>query len=104
VNITNDAWFGRSSAPYQHLAMIRFRAVENRIWLARAANTGISALIAPSGRISSRTPLFERTALSGMVGLGATPTVYNRFGDVFPAACGLVSLVWLFLVWRRDRK
>jgi len=104
VNITNDAWFGRSSAPYQHLAMIRFRAVENRIWLARAANTGISALIAPSGRISSRTPLFERTALSGMVGLGATPTVYNRFGDVFPAACGLVSLVWLFLVWRRDRE
>ncbi|MDK2848785.1 MAG: apolipoprotein N-acyltransferase [Desulfuromonadales bacterium] len=104
VNITNDAWFGRSSAPYQHLAMSRFRAVENRIWLARAANTGISALIAPSGRITARTSLFEQAALNGTVGLGAAPTLYNRLGDVFPAICGLVSLVWLFLVWRRGRR
>ena len=101
VNITNDAWFGKSSAPYQHLAMTRFRAVENRIWLARAANTGISALIAPSGRITAQTALFERAALSGTVGLGAQPTLYNRFGDVFPTLCGLISLVWLFLAWRR---
>ncbi len=101
VNVTNDAWFGRSSAPYQHLAMARFRAVENRVWLARAANTGISALIAPSGRITAQTALFERTALSGAVGLGAQPTIYNRFGDVFPALCGLLSLAWLFLAWRR---
>lgn len=101
VNITNDAWFGKSSAPYQHLAMIRFRAVENRIWLARAANTGISALIAPSGRITAQSALFERVALSGTVGLGSQPTLYNRFGDVFPSACGLLSLVWLLLARRR---
>lgn len=101
VNITNDAWFGKSSAPYQHLAMVRFRAVENRIWLARAANTGISALIAPSGRITTRSGLFERVALSGTVGLGAQPTLYNRFGDIFPTLCGVISLVWLFLAWRR---
>jgi apolipoprotein N-acyltransferase len=101
VNITNDAWFGKSSAPYQHLAMVRFRAVENRIWLARAANTGISALIAPSGRITAQSPLFERMALSGTVGLGSQPTLYNRFGDVFPTLCGVISLVWLFLAWRR---
>jgi apolipoprotein N-acyltransferase len=84
--------------------MSRFRAVENRIWLARAANTGISALIAPSGRITARTSLFEQAALNGTVGLGAAPTLYNRLGDVFPAICGLVSLVWLFLVWRRGRR
>jgi apolipoprotein N-acyltransferase len=101
VNITNDAWFGKSSAPYQHLAMVRFRAVENRIWLARAANTGISAKIAPSGRITAQSPLFERMALSGTVGLGSQPTLYNRFGDVFPTLCGVISLVWLFLAWRR---
>lgn len=101
VNITNDAWFGRSSAPYQHLAMARFRAVENRIWLARAANTGISALIAPSGRITAQTGLFETAALHGTVGLGADPTLYNRYGDVLPSVCLLVGLVWSFMAWHR---
>lgn len=104
VNITNDAWFGRSSAPYQHLAMARFRAVENRIWLARAANTGISALISPSGRITARSGLFERTSVQGSVGLGSRPTLYNRLGDIFPTLCGLASLVGLLLAWRRGRR
>jgi apolipoprotein N-acyltransferase len=101
VNITNDAWFGRSSAPWQHLAMARFRAVENRIWLARAANTGISALIAPSGRIVAQTPLFETTFLRGEVGLGARPGLYSRYGDVLPAACAALSLLWLVRTRRR---
>jgi apolipoprotein N-acyltransferase len=96
VNITNDAWFGRSSAPYQHLAMTRFRAVENRIWLARAANTGISAIVSPSGRIVARSLLFERLALHGPVGLGARPTFYTRYGDVLPLLMFLPALWWLF--------
>jgi apolipoprotein N-acyltransferase len=96
VNITNDAWFGRSSAPYQHLAMSRFRAVENRVWLARAANTGISAIIAPSGRIVAQSPLFERLALRGLVGLGARPSFYTRYGDVLPLLMFLPALWWLF--------
>lgn len=104
VNITNDAWFGRSSAPYQHLAMTRFRAIENRIWLARVANTGISALIAPSGRIVSSTPLFESLQLSGVVGLGATPTFYTRYGDLLPFACLALSGLYLILFWRASRK
>jgi apolipoprotein N-acyltransferase len=95
VNITNDAWFGRSSAPYQHLAMSRFRAVENRIWLVRAANTGISAIVAPSGRIIARSPLFERLALRGPVGLGARPTLYTRFGDILPTLFLVVAVWWL---------
>lgn len=95
VNITNDAWFGRSSAPYQHLAMARFRAVENRVWLARAANTGISAFIAPSGRLTQTTPLFETLAIQGRVGMGAHATVYTRLGDVFPALCLLLSALTL---------
>ncbi|MCD4689216.1 MAG: apolipoprotein N-acyltransferase [Desulfuromonadaceae bacterium] len=100
VNITNDAWFGRSSAPYQHLAMCRFRAVENRVWLARAANTGISALIAPSGRITAQSPLFERLALRGSVGLGARPSLYTRYGDLLPALALILSAWWL---WRARR-
>ena len=60
VNITNDAWFGESSAPWQHLAMARFRAVENRVWLARAANTGVSAFISPSGKIMQQTGLLTQ--------------------------------------------
>ncbi len=60
VNITNDAWFKTSTAPYQHLQQCVFRAVENRRWLVRAANTGISAIIDPWGRVVSKTSLFER--------------------------------------------
>lgn len=92
VNLTNDAWFGRSSAPYQHLAIARFRAIENRIWLARAANTGISAFISPAGRIVSEGPLFKPVYLGHRVGLGAEPTLYTRFGDFFAWGCVAVSL------------
>ena len=63
VNITNDAWYGRTSAPYQHLAMAAFRAVENGRYLVRAANTGITAVVDPRGRVLERTDLFERTVL-----------------------------------------
>ena len=94
VNITNDAWFGASSAPYQHLAMTRFRAIENRVWLARAANTGISALIAPSGKVVNSGPLFESITLSGAVGLGSEVTFYTKFGDLLAYACLLISLVF----------
>jgi len=101
VNITNDAWFGRSSAPYQHLAMTRFRAIENRIWIARAANTGISAIIAPSGRIVAQSPIFQTLYLRGEVGLGAIPTFYTRFGDVFPVLFLFLGIVWLIRTRRR---
>ena len=67
VNITNDAWFGRSAAPVQHLAMAAFRAVENRAYLVRAANSGISAVVAPDGRIVQASGFFTREVLSGTV-------------------------------------
>jgi apolipoprotein N-acyltransferase len=96
VNITNDAWFGRSSAPYQHLAMSRFRAIENRRWLVRSANTGISAIINPSGQIVKQTSLFEEAALAGSVELIKDTTLYSRFGDVLPLLFLLVSTVWFW--------
>lgn len=101
VNITNDAWFGRSSAPWQHLAMTRFRAVENRIWVVRAANTGISALIDPDGRVTGMTPLFETTYLRGEAGLGAEATLYTRVGDLLPALFAALAVFWLARSRRR---
>ncbi|MBN1141778.1 MAG: apolipoprotein N-acyltransferase [Deltaproteobacteria bacterium] len=101
INITNDAWFGRSSAPYQHLAMTRFRAVENRVWVVRAANTGISAVIAPSGRITEATGLFETATLRSKVGFGVHPTFYNGTGDLIPLLLlGCSLLVWAGVEWR----
>lgn len=88
VNITNDAWFGRTSGPEQHLAMYPFRAVEHRTAVVRAANTGVSAFIAPSGQIIRRTRLFERVTISERLPLRVGRTLYDRLGD-WPAWVGL---------------
>ncbi len=87
VNITNDAWFGRTSAPYQHLSMTVFRAVETRLFLVRAANTGISAIVDPVGRITAQTGIFERTVLAGDVKFIDEKTVYGAYGDIFVYLC-----------------
>ena len=93
VIITNDAWFGRTSAPMQHFSMAVFRAVENHRFLARAANTGISGFIDPSGRIMGTTELFTETSLTATVALLEGKTLYCLWGDwPFGAAC-LILLV-----------
>lgn len=94
VNITNDGWYGRTSAPYQHLAMAAFRAVENERWLVRAANTGFTAVVDPRGRVLEKTALFERTVVVREVPVTTRLTPYARFGDVFAWAClgGAVAL------------
>jgi apolipoprotein N-acyltransferase len=93
VNITNDAWFGRSAAPRQHLAMAVFRAVENRRWLLRAANTGISAIIDPAGRVRASTPLEAKTILAGSIAPRVDRTVYAATGDVLAWACAILTLL-----------
>jgi apolipoprotein N-acyltransferase len=102
--VTNDGWYGRTSAPYQHLAMAVFRSVENRRYLVRAANTGISAIVDPWGRIQARTELFEARALVGEVSYLRAPSVYARVGDVFAWACLLASLGLTFAVRRAPRR
>ena len=67
TTITNDAWYGESSAPYQHFELARMRAIEQGRYLARAANTGISGIVDPYGRVVARTALFETTAVVGEV-------------------------------------
>ena len=102
VNITNDAWFGASSAPYQHLSMTIFRAIENRLSIVRSANTGISAIIAPTGVIISKTPLFERTILKGSAIIIDEKTFYTAYGDVFVYLCAVVMcILYLFTLQRR---
>jgi apolipoprotein N-acyltransferase len=81
VNMTNDGWFGRTSGPEQHLAMYPFRAVEHRIAVVRAANTGVSAVIAPTGQIVRRLGLFERGVLADRVPLRRGRTLFTRIGD-----------------------
>ena len=93
VNITNDAWFGKSSAPGQHLAMAAVRAVENRRFMVRAANTGISAIIDPYGRILARTPLMEAAVLRGVLQPRADRTPYARGGDAFAWGCAILTLL-----------
>jgi len=104
VNITNDAWYGRSSAPYQHLSMVRMRAIENRVWLARAANTGVSALFAPSGRTVAATTIFEALQVTETAGLGAGESIYRRTGDTLPALCLGASLFAVLGLLKKRRQ
>jgi apolipoprotein N-acyltransferase len=93
VNITNDAWFGRTSGPYQHFGMAVFRAIENRKPVIRCANTGISGFIDSNGRILATTPLFERLVLPGAVKTDETLSFYTKYGDLFSYLCIVLSII-----------
>ena len=87
VNITNDAWYGRSSAPFQHFSMAVFRAVENRRPLVRAANTGISGFIDTVGRVTDSSSLFSDAVMARPVRISTTAAPYTRLGDTFAIVC-----------------
>jgi apolipoprotein N-acyltransferase len=92
VNISDDGWYGDTSAPWQHLNMARMRAVENRRWLLRDTNTGVTAAIDPYGRITQSAPRHEFTSLAVRYGFNDDLTFYTRFGDVFALVCGILSI------------
>jgi apolipoprotein N-acyltransferase len=96
--ITNDAWFGNTSAPYQHLAISVFRAVENRRWLVKAANTGVSAVVDATGRVISKTGIFEQGMIVSQVRLSNGETIYGKYGDFFAWACSLAFVLLLLMV------
>jgi len=103
VNITNDAWFGNTSAPYQHLSMTAFRAIESRRYVVRSANTGISAVIGPTGKIEATTELFKRTILDGQIRYMTVNTFYSRMGDIFAYGClALLGFLFILAIRRRD--
>jgi apolipoprotein N-acyltransferase len=95
VTTTNDAWFGRTSAPYQHLSMATFRAIENRVFVARAANTGISAIIDPKGKVVKQGDIFTEEAMSGTIRIMKNKTFYTLYGDVFAWICSAFSIILL---------
>ncbi len=103
VNITNDAWFGETAASEQHLSMVAMRAVEFRLPIVRAANTGISAFIDATGAIRKRSPLFREWTAADVVRLKkGGPSVYARVGDAFAYMCVLLSGAG-FLLFRPRR-
>ena len=106
VTITNDAWFKRTSAPYQHFSMATFRAVENRVFIARAANTGISGFIDPKGKIVKQGEIFTEEAMNGTIRLSKKKTFYTLYGDVFAWICSAFSLLLLgyAFVQKRSKK
>jgi len=95
VTITNDAWFGRTSAPYQHFSMATFRAVENRVFIARAANTGITGFIDPRGKILKQGGIFTEEAITETIRLSNQKTFYTLYGDIFAWICSVLSILLL---------
>ncbi|MFH1653171.1 MAG: apolipoprotein N-acyltransferase, partial [Pseudomonadota bacterium] len=105
VNLTNDAWYGLSSAAYQHLALAIFRAVENRRYLIRSTNTGVSAIITATGNVVASTGLFEQAILVNQIPFMNDKTLYTRLGDWFAWGMSLYLLIAIIAVmYRKIRK
>jgi apolipoprotein N-acyltransferase len=101
TTITNDSWFGPTSAPYQHFEQASMRAIEEGRYLVRAANTGVSGIVDPYGRVLERTPIFQPAIVVGDVRLLTSSTVYSRTGDVFAYASSVATLALVLLSARR---
>ena len=104
TTVTNDAWYGRTAAPYQHFQQARMRAVEQGRFLVRAANTGISGVVDPYGRVIASTPLFESHVLTVDVRFLDGRTLYSQTGDLFAYACVVITAAVLISTVRRRHK
>ncbi len=92
VNISDDGWYGDTCAPWQTLNMSRMRAVENRRWLLRDTNTGVTTVIDPFGRMTATVQRHALTSLAAGYGYRSDLTFYTRHGDLFAELCGIISL------------
>jgi apolipoprotein N-acyltransferase len=102
INLTNDGWYGKSAAPYQHLAITRLRAVENRRYLIRATNSGFSAVIEPCGRIQPTTGLMQKAIGQGRFSFITEKSFYSRNGDVFVFLCAIILAGFAFMAEIRN--
>lgn len=93
VNISDDGWYGDTSAPWQHLNIVRMRAIENRRWILRATNNGVTAVIDPEGRVRQSIPRHQVDALPAQYGFRSDITFYTAHGDVFAWICAILSIV-----------
>ncbi|MGB8261847.1 MAG: apolipoprotein N-acyltransferase [Terracidiphilus sp.] len=106
VNISDDGWYGDTSAPWQHLNMARMRAIENRRWILRATNNGVTAAIDPNGQVRQSIPRHQADALPAAYGFRDDITFYSEHGDLFAWLCVLLSfgtVVWAVKVSRSVR-
>ncbi len=103
MNISNDTWLDGTRGPEQHLNMGRMRAIENRRWLLRPTNSGITASIDPYGRLVARAPRGVLTALEAPYRFISETTFYTRHGDVFAWSCAIISIAALLLTFRRKQ-
>ncbi|BAO55760.1 apolipoprotein N-acyltransferase [Nonlabens marinus] len=102
--ITNDAWWGNTQGHQQHLSIARLRAIETRRWIARSANTGISAIITPTGTVTHRLAYEKRGSIKATIGLSDEITFYSRHGDyIARIACGMGLFVLLFAIFKRGK-
>jgi apolipoprotein N-acyltransferase len=100
TTITNDAWFGPTSAPYQHFAQASMRSIENGRYLVRAANTGITGIVDPYGHVTARTGLYESAVVVGEARFLKVTTIYARTGDLFAYGCTVATALFLLLMRR----
>ena len=98
TTITNDAWYGHSSAPYQHFLQASMRAIEQGRYLARAANTGITGFVDPYGRVLQQSEIFQRAILIDDVRLLDVPTTYGKIGDLVAYICAALTAVALLSI------
>jgi apolipoprotein N-acyltransferase len=101
TTITNDSWFGPSSAPYQHFEQASMRAIEEGRYLVRSANTGVSGIVDPYGHVLQRSGIFQQAVIVGDVRLLAASTIYARIGDVFAYASAILTIALLLLARNR---
>ena len=103
INLTNDGWFGRTAAPWQHFQNIILRSVENRRWIVRAANTGISAIVDPLGRVTNVIPAFKKGLLDGTVYPENQRSIYVIIGDLFAWLCIAITVLFMTLIYFKER-
>lgn len=104
VNLSDDGWYGDTCAPWQTLNMARMRAIENRRWLLRDTNTGLTTVVDPYGRMTASVPRHALTALSARFGYRSDLTFYTRYGDLFAMLCGIISLAALAVALRQAHR
>ncbi len=104
INISDDGWYGDTSAPWQHLNMARMRAVENRRWILRDTNNGVTAAIDPYGTVRQSIPRHQYGSLLADFGYSDETTFYTEHGDVFAWMCAILSILLIGYAVRRDIK
>ena len=97
VTITNDTWFGKTAGPYQHMQMTPFRAIENRTWIARCANSGFTFTTDPYGRKHGLSNLWERTIVYESIGRVSELTFFTKHGYWLPKLCVLITFLFLLV-------